>query len=965
MQWCCTLIDVNLMGFDLTKTSIVLTSPFPSKTLQDFSYLIINREGIRFLKIFNLISLTNAKVPTGVQAAIDIDLLPRILGDAGSRQIMCAHTPVDARTGGNFSQLKLTAEKMMQEEASLKSELNVMRTKYLKSEEDVRNLESKVADLNNEIAMLTVEHNEDVKLWKGLDSKFLATSTFSNHLTETLTLLESQLKEAEQNKNSLERKLAEREKFYEDTKSQIDETYNKLKDLEDSITDYEEMIAELGEIIQEQTTTLAAEVANAKVLLCRNDDLEEQVRQAAQKSEEDKKLFDSMTAELQQLTKNLLSKLEDVTSLQNQNLTLMQAKGAVEIQVKDLENSLKLGQKDKDNLREKVDTLNLRISELQKINEEATLTIENLNSERARRAEQVEHEKTETQNTISELADKISEYEKYQGSTRQTLLEKSQEIESLLRRVAERDAEIQTTKDQVIRMQQECSEKQQRIERLTEQEQNIQRQMQEIQENCTGAENAAKELSIRYKHQLEAKQAELTLHLQEISQRNNQEMAEMRRRFEEETKQAAAEEKRKGEAALEVIRQSAMKELSKELDSANERLNCAQKDHEDKFRQLKKAYEEEKEKALEQHAKEIRSKEQELRIETENRCSEVSQTLHQRIEELKKLQHEEIVHLQARHDILLKRAEEADSVKEQIRKLKEDHKAELGRVIKQLNDKFDVLKHEHEADVLLIQSTARKDVEEWRSKAAFWHMECIKLRAITSDKAGATEGNGAEIARTPNNTQDLTFELRMQFPDVEPYTVPDSALLLRVQEVTASLSRLQELQCQKRERVLAASSHSGQREKSGQKVAISIVTTRSQSAKNFITKTESEYRNGQMQSYPARVPESHHPDEIGITRKQSRRSERVEDCPSAGPDSEAMLTVPLRSKPVGTVCTEDCDKMKNVESWLQTSFEKSRRQTKKVKFNVDSQQQSTPYSKTLCDLIEMEELMDPYAFNEG
>ncbi|KAL2645504.1 hypothetical protein R1flu_013091 [Riccia fluitans] len=984
--------------------------------------------------------LTNLRVPTGIKGVgdnSDLQIPSRgILGNAGSRQFASVHAPPDSRTGENFTLLKLTAEKMMQEEAGLRSEVSILRTKCLKSEEDVRDLESKVLELNNEITVLKVEHNEDVKLWQGLDSKFLATSTFSNHLAETLTLLESQLKGAEQSKSVLEEKLAEREKFYVETKAHIDATSEKLKHLEGSNVECmrkhthvqvladEATIAKLSGIIQQQTATLTSEVDKSKKLTCEIDELQEQVHQAALKRDEDKKVIESKTAELHLVTKNLLSKSEDVTSLQDKNLTLVQAKGELELQLKDLENSLKLEQKDSSTLREKVETLNLRIVELQHTNEAATRTIENLNSERARKAEQVEEEKKEQQNRVNELTHKLSEYEKYREATSQSLLEKSKEIETLLRRVAERDAELETTKDQVNRIQLECRTKQQRIEQMLEQEQNIQRQMQEMRENCAAAENAAKELS---------------------------EMADMRRRYEQQTKEAAAEEKRKGEAALEVIRQTSRRELSKELDSANWRLNCALKDHEDMVRLLKKASEEEKEKMLEGHANEIRTKEQELRAEMEERCSEVTHILQQRIEELKKIQHEEMANLQTRHDVLLKKAEETDSIKEQIRKLKEDHRVELATVTQQLNEKCDILKREHETDVFRLQSKATKDIQELESKSAFWQMEYVKLREITSVKASVIEKRGAETANAPmkieeySTTQkestspakddqlksslageeqrnDATFKtpsssanLLERVPELDSkpsnpaspeiakaneltlspallsanHVIPNDDELKRVmvkvddslknedhkihfdelgkdsldknevsdisdscklRMLTANASRLQEPKCQKREPVLAPSNQSEQMQRGStcQKVVLSIVTTRTQTAKN-----------GQIQSYQGGVVDTLNPDEKGITRKQSRRSEMLEDFPTARLDSQAMGTVPVRNK----TGTRVSNQTKNVESWLHGSTDKSSRKAKKVKLN-DSEQQSKRISKTLCDLFNMEDLMDPYAFDE-
>eukprot|EP00249_Psilotum_nudum_P018991 c27053_g4_i3 orf=258-545(-) len=69
------------------------------------------------------------------------------------------------------------------------------------------------------------------------------------------------------------------------------------------------------------------------------------------------------------------------------------------------------------------------------------------------------------------------------------------------------------------------------------------------------AEHAAFEIQKQVVIQLEAKQVDLNKHIKEISERNDQEMADMRRKYEAETREAIFKEDQKASLLLESAKQ--------------------------------------------------------------------------------------------------------------------------------------------------------------------------------------------------------------------------------------------------------------------------------------------------------------------------------------------------------------------------------------------------------------------------
>ncbi|XP_022141084.1 synaptonemal complex protein 1-like isoform X2 [Momordica charantia] len=151
----------------------------------------------------------------------------------------------DSASSGSFVNLKIAAEKLMKEQVSLKTDLEMANTKLRKSVEHVRALEDKLQTALNENAKLKVKQNEDEKLWKGLEFKFSSTKTLCDQLTETLQQLACQVQEGEKDKEVLEAKLSASSIAVDGLNQRLHDLSIKVESAEETIKNREKELAEL------------------------------------------------------------------------------------------------------------------------------------------------------------------------------------------------------------------------------------------------------------------------------------------------------------------------------------------------------------------------------------------------------------------------------------------------------------------------------------------------------------------------------------------------------------------------------------------------------------------------------------------------------------------------------------------------------------------------------------------------
>ncbi|BAT81830.1 hypothetical protein VIGAN_03172000 [Vigna angularis var. angularis] len=154
---------------------------------------------------------------------------------SGASKPLSSRPSVDTVSSGSFANLKLTAEKLVKEQASAKTDLENANAKLKKSQACVRALEEKLQNALNENAKLQVKQKEDEKLWKGLESKFSSTKTLCDQLTETLQNLAGLVQDAEKDKETLENKLSASSKTLDSLSKQMDGLSLKLDSAQEAI----------------------------------------------------------------------------------------------------------------------------------------------------------------------------------------------------------------------------------------------------------------------------------------------------------------------------------------------------------------------------------------------------------------------------------------------------------------------------------------------------------------------------------------------------------------------------------------------------------------------------------------------------------------------------------------------------------------------------------------------------------
>ncbi|PON61551.1 Synaptonemal complex protein [Parasponia andersonii] len=553
----------------------------------------------------------------------------------------------DSISLGSFANLKLTAEKLVKEQASVKTDLEMANNKLKKSMEHIRALEEKLQNAFNENAKLKVKQKEDEKMWNGLESKFSSTKTLCDQLTETLQQLASQVHDAEKDKEFFEGKLSTNVIALDDLNQQMNglslkldsagETIRNLeKELQELKLEKEEMdkfyreeqcrttnlMEEKDAMIKNFETTVAAnrltaESLNSKLgevklelnikedqinhLLTIKENLEKE-KSDVQLLKDDlakrldislleiKKLealihvFGSLLVEVDKTSLTFLDKFDQLNSLHNSCFKLVQeerdlATKYAKRQYDQLNDKFLLETSEKNALQLGNQDLNNKVIELQKVQESimtrlseegnlATERIQQLESE----AETLVSKKIESEQLISKLelqVDTLSECSRSSEKKMQDLVlkisaletenknnieklesemqKKVEEMDVLRREGEKREEHMDSLEKQVEQLHHVIEEKEQLILQYKEREMKLEQQFTENQVLLTAAESRLAEARKQYDVMLESKQLELSRHLKELSQRNDQAINDIRKKYEAEKLEIINMEKEKAE----------------------------------------------------------------------------------------------------------------------------------------------------------------------------------------------------------------------------------------------------------------------------------------------------------------------------------------------------------------------------------------------------------------------------------
>ncbi|PSR99884.1 Synaptonemal complex protein [Actinidia chinensis var. chinensis] len=629
----------------------------------------------------------------------------------------------DSVSSGSFANLKLTAEKLVKEQASAKTDLELANSKLKKLTEHIHVLEEKLQNAFNENAKLRVKQKEDEKLWKGLESKFTSTKTLCDQLTETLQYLAGQVHDAEKDKEffndkmsisasaldnlhdqmkTLSLRLESSEETVRNCKRQLKKLSIEKEEGEKSFRDERckasNLIGEKDAMIKHLEATVATNRLDVECISSKMEELHTDLRfkeddlKRLRISEE---ILEEEKSDLLSSNKNFASKLdtalqeisnlegfsnllaEKLTELDKRSLTFSEKV----IQLNSLYDSwFKLVQEEKDltskcakkqydKLRNQSlqvtseknaiqlenQELNNKIIELQKGQEFAMVQhaeecrleedrIRMLESEvesllsRKSEMELLVTKSEEKINTLSEssrlseskMQDFLLKYSALESESKvsteklqEEMQKKLEELDILQREMDKNEQHVDSLEKQVSHLQTTIEEKEQLILRYKDRENELEDQKAEVQASLDDAESKLAEAKKQYDLMLESKQSELSRHLKELSQRNDQAINDIRRKFEVEKLESVNIEKEKTDKAVQEMERKCDQKLAEHKEEAQQYLMRIQQEHAVLITRIQQEYDTKELNLQSNHSEELKR----VQLQAENELREKTMQL--------------------------------------------------------------------------------------------------------------------------------------------------------------------------------------------------------------------------------------------------------------------------------------------------------------------------------------------------
>ncbi|CAH9094500.1 unnamed protein product [Cuscuta epithymum] len=585
----------------------------------------------------------------------------------------------DSVSAGSFVNLKLTAEKLVKEQASAKSDLQLANSKLKKLTEDTGVLEEKLQNAYNENAKLKVKQKEDEKLWKGLESKFTTTRTWCDQLTETLQHLAGLVQDAEKVKAFLEDKLYASSVSLDNLHGQMKTLSLRLKSSEDTIRNRENELKELCDEKRRMEESFKDEHNKASKLIAEKDatvmKLEETVKcdglaietlkarleelnlESRHKGDElkilssisqslekencelissNKGFADKLGKALQEIKNlhgfvNLLTK--KLTQLDDQSQTfwekvtrlnaLFDSCFKLVLEEKDLAAQL-AGQKieklhkrytcvvsERNALELSNQNLNDRVIALQKDQEyaivqhaeechlaedkirkldsdienhcskkiELELTISKLQRDIETLSETSKASDKKMQELLSKLAELEADNKDFTDKLQLDLFKKDEEINHLREEIAKYEEHVSSLGNEISQFTDALEEKDKLLFELKDREKELGDQKAEIKKSLIDAESKLTEAKKQYDQMLENKQLELSRHLKDISQKNDQAINEMRHTYEMEKVASINMEKEKADKLVGEMQKKCEQKLVECREESRQYLVHVQEEH--------------------------------------------------------------------------------------------------------------------------------------------------------------------------------------------------------------------------------------------------------------------------------------------------------------------------------------------------------------------------------------------------
>ncbi|KAJ0975027.1 hypothetical protein J5N97_016992 [Dioscorea zingiberensis] len=697
----------------------------------------------------------------------------------------------DSVSLGSFANLKLTAEKLVKEQASVKTDLELANAKLKKSMEQIHLLEVKLQEAVNENAKLQVKQTEDSKLWKGLDSKLLSTKTLCDQLTETLQHLAAHVRSAEEDKIFFEGKISDNSKAFDDLKSHLNGLSAKLEYGETLINSGKHEILELRQEKQELEERLRLQCESADGSIKQRDAV---IGQLNSTLEEYKVQLHMLNSQLQEAQHELLLKEDICKSMKTTQESLENEKNTLQCSNEDFAQKIELSHQEITKLETMVHVLATTLTELDEQSRSISRQILELFSlsetcyglvqqekdlgrkfaqhkfnQLDRQLSLTESEKVAFKLENEELKNKIMELQKAQEiamvqhadechvaedkirileSEAETLISKKSDLEKLASELEEKvkhlsevssltENQMEVLKQKVAKLESENQDlhgkvhsmKQERAQETEAFQNEITRHEQHadsvIQASLAASESKLAEASKQYDSMLEGKQLELSKHLKELSQRNDQAINDIRRKYEMEKVEIAKAEKEKADNLVKDMEKRCDEKLSENKQEAHQYVMRIKEEHATLISRIQQDHDQ-KESTLKEHQKEEL---QRVHLQAENE-------LRERISSLRK-----------EHEIQMK--SQKLQYEDEYRKLQEELELQKSKEEKQralLQLQWRVMDENQQDDQ---EVNSKKEYSVSSIKMRDLHGRKEHQHASTRSESGRKDVNLSGLMRTP------------------------------------------------------------------------------------------------------------------------------------------------------------------------------------------------------------------------
>ncbi|CAN4092485.1 unnamed protein product [Withania somnifera] len=580
---------------------------------------------------------------------------------------------------GSFANLKLTAEKLMKEQASAQTDLKLASSKLKKLTDDVRTLEEKLQNAYNENAKLKVKHKEDEKLWKGLESKFSSTKTLCDQLTETLRHLDSVVQDAEKDKASFEDRQSATSVIVDNLQDSMKSLSLRLESSEEIVRSCKRELKELGiekekmencfkveqrkcisvieekdAMIKEFEATVAVNGLAMENLKSKLEELHlesrlkegelEDLRTAERNLEKEKsdlvsknsdfaKQLDTSLEEIQNLNEfvnDMVVKFTDLDSqsiafaekiiqlnalsesgfemmrekeelaarhaqqkfakLQDQYTSITTEKNALQLANKDLKNKVSALQTAQEHaMVQHAEESRLAEDQIRKLESEVELLLskkmemELLISKLQENIVTLSDNSILSENEMKNLSLKLSEMETenkdHIGKLQSDMQKKDNEIHFLRKEIDNYAETVDSLEKHVTEINNKLEHKDQLVQELQDREKQLEAEREKIKTSFLAAESKLAESKKQYDQMLESKQLELSRHLRELSQKNDQAIGDIRRRYDLEKLESVNLEKEKAEKIVEEMERNCESKLLECREESKQNLKRVQEEH--------------------------------------------------------------------------------------------------------------------------------------------------------------------------------------------------------------------------------------------------------------------------------------------------------------------------------------------------------------------------------------------------